>query len=48
MGAAAMEPGLRDREYVASWMPLCATRQAAMEPGLRDREYVSGVAMLSL
>ena len=37
---AAMEPGLRDREYVHgtqwSWQ---RKAPAAMEPGLRDREY---------
>ena len=37
---AAMEPGLRDREYVDPYAPPQQVQRAAMEPGLRDREYV--------
>ena len=36
---AAMEPGLRDREYRSTRSAPDGQRAAAMEPGLRDREY---------
>ena len=36
---AAMEPGLRDREYRLSKEQRRRRDNAAMEPGLRDREY---------
>ncbi len=36
---AAMEPGLRDREYRDVGHRLLDRLSAAMEPGLRDREY---------
>ncbi len=36
---AAMEPGLRDREYRHLQEHQEHQEQAAMEPGLRDREY---------
>ncbi len=36
---AAMDPGLRDREYYDQLSYLSEWLTAAMEPGLRDREY---------
>ena len=36
---AAMEPGLRDREYQGRHRRPVRVENAAMEPGLRDREY---------
>ena len=36
---AAMEPGLRDREYRTHTHARTHAHTAAMEPGLRDREY---------
>ncbi len=43
-GWAAMEPGLRDREYQIMGSYKLVKASAAMEPGLRDREYRSIIA----
>ena len=44
---AAMEPGLRDREYDPMIAAMRLGLVAAMEPGLRDREYAAGPIWLT-
>ena len=44
-GAASMEPGHEDREYVLRDDPEHSrTKRASMEPGHEDREYPAGLA----